>query len=474
MITSWRHRLKGACWVLVWLTGLALIIGYAPAGYRWLKLADGERVIGFRGPTHELITVSGGPTGERPAALHNLLGSAPPPFPGASFESTLVRQRYLDISAGPTNLGDTIHLWDLDSDKKVSPALEGPVEIYRVMSCADGTRLFVDYRLKSFPAAVINWRPDTGRRIAVVDGQSARSLRTIYASEPAGLLSASADGKVMAMLDPVGVSCLDDTGPLLHSAPGMTDAIVSPNGNYVALTGFGEEAGVIDLKQGRRVVDGSSLGPLLSFSPRSDRLNDGGRAIRDMAANTVIYQAPHPCIFVDDGKKVAWAEDFHGRLRIRFRDIDAERDVMDCDFSIPGKFTALEAVDSRGDLVRLNARGPAELTPVEKVLNWLGLKRTSPQNETHQWLLIDAKSGQLLDQGRDELIAASADGRYVIAGENYQTRLQLHELPLRRSMTFMAIAGAVWTMFLLVCRRWWARRLKSLLTDAIEPVPAAV
>jgi hypothetical protein len=176
---------------------------------------------------------------------------------------------------------------------------------------------------------------------------------------------------------------------------------------------------------------------------------------------------------VDDGKKVAWVENYNGGLRINFRDIEAQHDV-DCCFSIPGKFADMEAVDLRGDLLSLHARGPAEPTLIEKALNWLGLHRTSPQKESHHWLLIDAKSGQILGQGRDELIAASADGRYVVSGENYQTRLKLHELPLQSSVTFMATAGVAWSMLILVGRQWWMRRLKPLVTDPIEPARAPV
>jgi hypothetical protein len=44
---------------LIWLAGLLLIIAYAPPTYRFLGLAEGEHVVGFRGKSHEMVTVSG-------------------------------------------------------------------------------------------------------------------------------------------------------------------------------------------------------------------------------------------------------------------------------------------------------------------------------------------------------------------------------------------------------------------------------
>jgi len=37
-------------------------------------------------------------------------------------------------------------------------------------------------------------------------------------------------------------------------------------------------------------------------------------------------------------------------------------------------------------------------------------------------------------------------------------------------MTFIAIAGAVWTALLLAGRRLWSRRLKPLVQDVSEPL----
>jgi hypothetical protein len=50
----WFQKLLGP---LVWLAGLAMIVYYAPAAYRMLKLADGENIVGFLGHSHELLTI---------------------------------------------------------------------------------------------------------------------------------------------------------------------------------------------------------------------------------------------------------------------------------------------------------------------------------------------------------------------------------------------------------------------------------
>ena len=60
MATGWRNRLKRTLWPLFWPAGLGLIAYYAPASYRTLQLGDGEQVIGFRGSSYDLITVTGG------------------------------------------------------------------------------------------------------------------------------------------------------------------------------------------------------------------------------------------------------------------------------------------------------------------------------------------------------------------------------------------------------------------------------
>jgi hypothetical protein len=77
MASGWRSRLKRTFWPLLWVAGLAMIIYYAPPGYRSLQLEDREEIIGFRGPSHELITVTGGPS----AAPKQQLAAAIPGLP---------------------------------------------------------------------------------------------------------------------------------------------------------------------------------------------------------------------------------------------------------------------------------------------------------------------------------------------------------------------------------------------------------
>src|SRR5262249_37650820 len=153
---------------------------------------------------------------------------------------------------------------------------------------------------------------------------------------------------------------------------------------------------------------------------------------------------------------------------LKFRDVLKQRDIPDWDIDIPDpQWSSLEAVGVKRNLIRFEtSRMEPQLTRLQAILNWLGFKQTPKAD--HQWLLIDSRSGRILHRGRDELIAVSADGRYLISGNEEQTDLKLYELPVRRSMPFMATAGAFWLILLAIARRLWRRRLKPLVEDASE------
>jgi hypothetical protein len=485
MLIEWRNLSKRALWPAIWLAGLALIIYYAPFIYRPLKLPDGEQIAGFRGQSHDLIVVAGGPkVAERkqwrplppPAAASN------PPHSGVEkrdgIHSELVQT---DATLKAVPLGSSLYLWNIDQDLKRSLSLDGSPEIYDLISCADGSRVFVDHVIKidcqhSEPTSPL----DSGCRIAVFDGATGKRLKTIKSSCPGGLQSVRNDGKMLAY-SPVlglelGMACLEvDSGKEVYSGRGI-DAVISPNGEYVAITeevDFNKRLAksphgiMMNLTQGRRIdFADTAYG---SFSPSGDRFVDRSGGVWKIASNKRIYKAPSPGVFIDNGKKIAWAENKSDGLLLKFRDIETDKDLDTWSFSIFEHPGSIEAIGPAGNLIRIDAtEWPPALTWFQKVLDRVGVKQTPA--ERHQWLIIDAGSGHLLHHGRDQLIAVSTDGRYVISGECYQTDMRLYELPLRKSIPFIIIGCVVWTPLLLIGRRLLRRRLKPLFADVSEPL----
>jgi len=55
-------------------------------------------------------------------------------------------------------------------------------------------------------------------------------------------------------------------------------------------------------------------------------------------------------------------------------------------------------------------------------------------------------------------MAVIADGRYVISGDGEGRHVKGYELPLRRSLWFIAVAGGPWTAIAFIVSRWWRRR----------------
>ncbi len=476
MVTVWRNRLKRTLWPLVWLAGLAVIVTYAPPGYRSLQLENGEEIIGFRGPSHELITVTGGP----PLAESKKPPNIPPglTLPPAQLWSKSAKR--MQAKAYPAVLGNAIHLRDLDRNAKRDLAL-GSVDVFDVMPCADGSRIFVEYRFKNDESGGNEYR------IGVFDGQTGKSLfsRTVSPYGPSSF-SVTDNGKRLVCFDaPVEIACVDvETGRQVYACAG-NDPVISPDGGYLAMgTTYGELEGavVIDLKTGRKIHCRSDITTCMniSFSPHGDKVmylpllaNIYSYDMLDLRSRKVIDHAPHGSIFINEGKEVAAPTYHEGGLTLEFQDMDGHHEELDTIVWMES-LGDLEAVDRNGYLIRLDAREwPVQLTWLQRVLTWLGQKQTPPDEGRHQWLLFDVRSKKVLDRGGDELVDASTDGRYAVSHEPGKSVLKIHELPLHRSRLFMLFGAAVWTILAVVARHWWQRRLKPLLEDAGEPVPAS-
>jgi WD40 repeat protein len=467
-----RNRFKQVVWPLLWLAGVALLVYYAPLRYHTLSLADGEQVIDFLGPSHELITAVGHPRRDEDKNAVASSSRVPPVYPR--------RMRQTAARLDKSVLGNSVRLWNVNTDTRRELALGAGLEIFGVTPSGEGNRIFVEYRLNSHRTSGIG---DTGCRIAAFDAETGALLRTVKSSEPCALASISDDGRVLAYrATPNMVSCLDvDSGRELYSPVASSHAIVSPNGKYLATCSFTDqaktalEATVIDLDQRRR-VDARPHALPEGFSLQSDKLiyerDDFTKGdLWHIPSRKVVRPVPTDCIFVNDDEGLAWIDNLDGGLIVKLIDIAGALDVPAWTIWIPEWPGTIEPVDRHGYVISVEAAPLSpQVTWVQQVLSSLGFK----QSPLQQWLLLDARSGHVLDRGRDELIAVSADGRYVVSGDHDQTRLKLHELPLHGSATFIGIAGAVWTMFVLVCRRWWIHRLKPPVTDAIEPGPATV
>jgi hypothetical protein len=448
MATGWRNRFKQAFWPLIWLAGLAPISYYAPASYRTLRLANGERVIGFGGSSHELLTVSGPAT-------------ARPTKPGGHPDFVPTRFKHSMGWVDEIPLGVSIHLWSMDCDLKRNIDLGQSLDIFGVTPSDDGHRIFVEYRLREHQP---DWPRDKGCRIAVIDSKTAKSIRVLDSSKVRPLKSISQDGKILVYFEtPLRIVCVNvDTGQLLHSV-NADEAIVSPDGKYLAIRGYcfwpkGEPVtkdAVVDLENGRRMDSESASWPQMSFSPASDKLMrfyHEGIDIQDIHSNKIISRVPHDSMFVEGGKSIARAVPYRDGMVVKFRAIDNRHDGADRTVSIADCAGNIDVVDAEGNIIQLEGV-PTQLTWAQKVLKWLGFGL--PSDQAHLWLLIDAKSKQIKARGKGELTAVSADGRYVISRDHDQTRLNVVELPPRPSLAFIIFATLAWTMLLLGgCRGW--------------------
>jgi hypothetical protein len=465
---------------------MATIIYYAPPAYRTLQVDEREEVVGFRGPSHELIAVTGGSTSAERLKSAPAQGGVPVP-PGVSLPpDLLLLQHRLNLlntarsrrqQTTPMVLGNAIHLRDLDTGAKRDLTLEKSPEVLGVTSCASGNRIFVLYRENDWPIG--NDCP-----IAVFDGQAGKSPLRTFESSGHYSVSASDDGKRLVYSEWGRIACTDvDTGQRVYSGDGM-DPIISPDGKYLAMGmcfGAGTEGPVIiDLKTGRDIFRGSGTCLELSFSPQSDRLlympvNTKGSNldidILDIPSKKVVEHAPFGSILVKEGKQIASAEPVKGGLSLKFRDIETHRELLDRTIQLPKVFGNIERADRNGNLIRLDTVELQDrFTWLQTVLGWLGFKQ--PDEGLLQWYLVDVRSSQILDRGADELVAVSDDGRYAVSRKSAGSTLTLHEFPLHRSWLFMLAGAALWTLLALTGHRSWQRRLKPLIEDVSEPDPA--
>src|SRR5262249_52082558 len=181
--------------------------------------------------------------------------------------------------------------------------------------------------------------------------------------------------------------------------------------------------------------------------------------VRDILDDKIRWDAKAPCLFVQGGKKVAALKAAAGGAKLVCYDLDARRGGRELALSIRENGTSIGAIDPGGNLIRIGGtRDPADLTWAQKVLDWLGFKQTPSRPSPHRWRLIDARSGTVLQQGWNDLLAVSSDGRYVVATDD-GSLIKVYRHPLSGSTPFIACAAAAWTALLLLARRVWRRRV---------------
>jgi hypothetical protein len=444
-------RFKKTFGPLLWLAGLAVIIVYAPARYRALNLADGENVAGFLGNTHELVTV----LDSNPAKAHR-------PSWLDREHATRFHHRTGGLAAdGGTSLvsplGHRVSLRNLDLDTNRLLPLEESLSIFAVSPCADGQRLCIEHGSLD------------QRFLSIVDASTGKEIRRVPTT--AFWWNMSYDGRRLAYHDlrheESKFICVDvNDGRLLYTevVGANRGGFISPDGKCIAIL-KSHDSGVIDIEHKRQLIKTNSAWPLL-FSPDSRRFGDLHGNIWDLGTNRIICGDVRDLdyVFVDRGRKIA-RPSLSGR-RVRFLDLDTKEELiseavlpeLESDDSLHGPHPPrVETVDANGNFVRI--WGPqADRQTFRKlyaVLEWFGYKRgLSGATPSNCWALIDARSGSLMHKGSGDLIAVSADGRYVISGDEEARHIKVQELPLGRSMLFIAIAGAAWTVLALIVRRW--------------------
>jgi hypothetical protein len=232
---------------------------------------------------------------------------------------------------------------------------------------------------------------------------------------------------------------------------------------------------VIDLKQHREVgtvvpdldaITQPSFSPRQpSLSPRGDKVIDFTGAVWDIKANRLIYRAKGECVFADGGNKIAWIEAGPVEAKLRWRDLNNNRDLSERDIVFPGGSPAnFKMADPDGHRIIVDeVRYNTGLTWNQKILAWLGIKQNIPRT----WLastLIEAGTGQILYRAGDEVLAVSSDGNYVVLGNWDGSRVRVFEMPYRRSLLFIAGATGVWMALAVIALRF--RRWRRLTTSA--------
>ncbi len=434
---------------LVWLAGLAMITYYAPAANRMLKLVDGENIVGFLGHSHELLTI----LDSNPATAQRLTWR--------DREYPAIGGRVSALLAHTT--GDRVCIHDLDHDTNRLLLLERLQPIYLLASCGGGRRLCIEHG------------SEKQHFLSIVDTRTGRVIRTVPAARERWTLST--DGRRLAYHDESGQGikfiCIDvDDGRLLYTQvlPGDGEGFVSPDGKYVAISKFPFLGGyVIDVAEKRRVSTFTEY-YLEVFSPDSRWLSDSNADVWDLGSHRIICSARLDSVFADRGRKIASIYSEAGSTRVKFLDLDTHEEYVTgpCrpETSVPYAGESehpphLATPDADGNFVSVwGWRDPSQtLIKLHRVLEWLGYKQDPPALDC--WTLLDARSGAILQVGTGELIAVSADGRYVVSGDEQCEHIKIYELPLHRSLLFIAIAGAAWTALVFRVRRWWRRRVSG-------------
>jgi hypothetical protein len=276
--------------------GLALVIYLTPTEhqYRALDLADGEQVAAFRGTSHELITLRGGP---RPK-FRGSLGI--PVTIKETIHALTANGRWLTQDAPADN---SVYLCDLDGRRrKLNVRGLGPA--YGVAACPGSERLAIEYGVPEEP---IKDRPYSTYtiRIVVVDGQSGKLIRTVtWITEgfPA----------VWGISDTYRYVDVDSGKSLYEGEAGM----LSPDAKYLWHTNHGLDS-IWNLDESKELCTfrlGTRLEPdgvEERWSPHSDLLIDEQGEIRELHTARVIGGVNGNGVFADGGTKIAWLQDIY-------------------------------------------------------------------------------------------------------------------------------------------------------------------
>jgi len=440
-----RTRFKKGLGPLLWFLGMALIVYYSPPKYRFLPLLEGEKIVGFRGRSHELYTV------KCPIASASARWQQQQPawvlfdlFPGR-----LMTARYEPPA-------DTVFAWDVEVLAKRRTDLGQAGSICQMATCPESNRVCILYRVPGKPVKL---------QLTVVDASAERVIRSYDWRDPAPpRWNISNDGQRLSYGGENGTVCLDVDSDRVLSRTNSPSGL-STDGNFFI---FESEHGAafVDLQRQARIDTGSACAGADSFSPDRSKFIDSSGHLWDIADHQAICRTDEHLYsggtFADGGRTIAWIEHVGGGLEVRWRDLISHYDLNDRSIWIPQKVAHIEAVDVEGNLLMVQAfSDPTGPTWTQKALSWLGIKAGPVSGIRQEWLLIDGTSGQVLERGKDELLAISRDGRYVVTGDDNASRARVYELPLRRSLLFMAIASGAWTGLVFVIRRWWRRRVTA-------------
>jgi hypothetical protein len=235
------------------------------------------------------------------------------------------------------------------------------------------------------------------------------------------------------------------------------NGLLSPDGKYLAIM-RPPGACVIDIARKQQVGEIRGGGPAL-FSPDSRRLMDTNQNVWDILPGGIIQRlsGAGECVFASGGKHIASIDNESGTVRVKFRHLDTSEEFSSAGGLPQAGFGIFQAIGDDGDLVCLiEARADDNRTKIREILAWLGFKQ-KPGLSFH-WQLIDSRSGALVRQGNDALLAVSSDGRYVVSSDPRSAHVKLYELPERRSLLFIAIASGIWSAVAFIVPRWWRRR----------------